>query len=351
MAESIKNSKKKNTVLLHLLFLTVTIILSSAPVFRGCMTNTGESLLWCLRLDRFLPTRLAEPACLAIMFLLRICLVLCAYLFFTILVKMIGGDLLEIIAGVSIFSFSPYQLYIAYDKVDLTDMLLWILILIFGSISLLIVRAAKDKKAVKIIFFVVVNICVVGAMAVSYLLSHISESLLSFEEKGYVFGEMFTSFFYKDDHPGFGIALFVAVFIWLYYSIINTRISEPEDKTEVKGNKILSIVFFVLAIVFMILASINFPWDSIIRDVPMVGKVILRLEAPTIFFGLSSFCLTVPAVCAIYNLRKSKNEFASRILPTMIIFFGVAIGMFLISQYMYWQYPLEFANINLQIIQ
>ena len=255
-------------------------------------------------------------------------------MFFAILVKMIGRDLTGIITGVSLFSFSPYQIYIAYDKVDFTDMLLWILILIFASISLVIVQAVKDKKTGKIILFASVNICILGAMAVSYLLSHISESTLSFEEKGYAFGEMFTSFFYKDDHPGFGIALFVAVCIFLYYAIIDIRISKTDNRTEIKKNNRLPIVFFVLAIIFMVLASINFPWDSIIRNIPMIGKVILRLESPTIFFGLSSFCFTVPAVYATGNLKKSENEFARKIMPMMIIFFGVAVGMFLIYQYM-----------------
>ena len=96
----------------------------------------------------------------------------------------------------------------------------------------------------------------------------------------------------------------------------------------------------------MMLASVNFPWDSIIRDVPMIGKIILRLEAPTVFFGMSSFCFTIPAVSGLSFARKSENEFTSKILPVLIVFFAVASGMFLISQYMYWQYPLEYAAIN-----
>ncbi len=345
MSENNTDSKKKYTALLHLLFITVTIILSSAPAFRGYVSDTGESLLWCLRIDRFLPIGYVEPACLAIILLLRICIIMTAYLLFSILTKMAGGDLLEIIAGVSLFVFSPYQLYIAYDKVDLTDMLLWILILVFASVSLLIVKAVKDKKIGKIVIFTAVNICVLGGMSLSYLLSHISDSLLSFEEKGYVFGELFTSFFYRDDHPGFGIALFVAVCIWLYYSIINNRRLEIEENiTEDKKKNILPIVLYVFAIIFMIFASANFPWDTIVRDIPSIGKIILSLEAPTIFLGLSSFCFTVPAVYAVCNLRKSKNEFIAKIIPALLIFFSVAVGMFLIYQYMYWQCPLNYAK-------
>ena len=99
---------------------------------------------------------------------------------------------------------------------------------------------------------------------------------------------MFTTFFYAGDHPGYGIALFFAVCIWFYYYVIGIKTKEESEKDndKKKVRDYISIVFVAIALLCMILSSINFPWDSIIRDAPLAGKIITRLEAPTIFFGL-----------------------------------------------------------------
>lgn len=279
MTEKKINDGNKKAIVWTIVIIAIILFLSSAPLYRLHM------------------------AVLA----LKICIVLASFLFFYVYTRKREGNYIDALTGVVLLSFSPYQLYLAFEKSDLTDMFLWILILLFATVTLIIVDSIKEKRIGKSIVYSLINVFILVGMTVFIFLSCISKSALSFTEKGYAFGEIFTSFFYKDDHPGFGIALFLAVALWIYYKSTNIRIREKKD----------DYVFFVLAIVFMILSSVNRRWDS------------------TFFFGLSSFCFSIPAVMGLSNVRKSKNEFASKILPMLILFFAVSVGMFLISQYMY----------------
>ncbi len=346
MSDKATNKERDNKIGLRIFLLATIIIVSIVPVFRGYMANIGESLLWCLRIARVIPIQLAESVCLIAIAILRVGIILTAYLFFSIINRMYNGHWINVFSGVILFGFSPYQLYIAFDKVDLTDMLLWIFILFFSTITILIVTAAREKKTGTILLFSFLEIITIAGMAITYLISYIGESTFSFGSKGYVFGEMFTTFFYADDHPGYGIALFFAVCLWLYYSMVGIKKNDDlgKEKDSKKTHDYISIVFASIALGCMILSSINFPWDSIIRGIPIAGKVITRLEAPTIFFGLSGFCFCVPAVRGLSFARNEENEFVSKILPAMVLFFAVAGGLFLMSDYMYWQYPLEFVN-------
>lgn len=336
MIENKKNNKLKIVIVL------VLSILSLMPLFRGYVGNTGESLLWCLRLSRVLPVNMVEPALIIGIGILRILLVFASFLLFSVLNGKEKDSNLSDIVGVSLFVFSPYQLYIAYDKVDITDMLLWITILLFATAILFGIKAIREKKNIITFLMILLCICLVAVMALTYLLSHISESSLSFEGQGYVFGEMFTSFFYQENHPGFGVALIGSIGVWLYYWIV--EIAKKEEKKESKDNNGIQIVFFVLSIIFLCMASVNFPWDSISREIMFMNKVITRLESPTIFLGLSGFCFTVPAIKGISLISKSDNEFASKVVPVMVSLISVSIGIFLMSEYMYWQSPLGFAN-------
>ncbi len=346
MSDKTTNNKRNNKIGLRIFLLATIIVASVVPVFRGYMANSGESLLWCLRIARVIPVQLVEPVCLIGIAILRAGIILVAYAFFSIINRIHNGYWMNVFSGVILFGFSPYQLYIAYDKVDLTDMLLWIFILLFFLIALLIMNAAREKKTGTIVLFSFLEMITIAGMIITYLISYVGESTLSFGSKGYVFGEMFTTFFYTDDHPGFGIALFFAVCIWIYHSIIGIKKKNDSEneKDSKKTHDYISIVFVSIALACLILSSINFPWDSIIRDIPIAGKIINRLEAPTIFFGLSGFCFCIPAVRGLSIARKGENEFVSKILPVIVIFLAVAGGLFLMSDYMYWQYPLGFVN-------
>ncbi len=347
MLDKVNGVRKNNKIGLSILLLSGIAFLSIVPVLRGYVANTGESLLWCLRIARFLPAQYVEKACLIILMILRIGITLSAYLFFYILNSIYDGHWINVFRGLVLFVFCPYQLYIAYDKVDLTDMLLWILVLLFSSVALLFVKNAKIMKTGSIVLLSIVELILFMGMSVTYLVSHVNESTLSFGSKGYAFGEMFTSFFYSDNHPGYGIALFFTICLWIYYSLIETGKKEnanDDEKDKRRKRDYLSLVFALIAVLFMVLSSINFPWDSIIRDVPIAGKFIMRLEAPTIFFGLSGFCFCVPAVKGMANAGKTENELVATILTSIILFLAVSIGLFLMSDYMYWQCPLEFAG-------
>ena len=331
-----KEFKKKYTIVIQIAVLITIVLLSSLPVFRGRMYDTGESLLWCFRMARLLPTALVEPICLAAIIILRVLLVVVSYLFFYVL-NCEEGDFFDTISGVILISFCPYQLYVAFEKTDITDMILWILIILFASVTLLIVKAAKDKKTVRIIAFVSLDVVILCGMVMSYLLSHVSEAELSFKERGYVFGSMCTSFFYQEDHPGFGIALIFAILLWVYYRAVGFQ-------KKSKGN--VETVFLILAFSFMFLSSIYFPWNVLLRYIPLLGKVIYKLEAPTIFLGLSSFCFSVPAARGLSYSRKSKNEYVSKVIYFLILFLAISIGVFINYQYILWQHPLGFEIIN-----
>lgn len=328
-----KQIENKKTGLIIFLIIT-TAVLANIPVFRGYMADTGESLLWCMRLARVLPVKLVEPVCLFAIFLLRTGIVLASYLFFFVLNRCQKGPWTNALIGMVFFVFSPYQIYITFDKTDLTDMVLWIFILLFATSTVIFIELIKSKKMGIALLFIVVDILLIASMGVSYLVSHVSESVLSFGAKGYVFGELFTSFFYLADHPGLGIALLLAVCLWIYYSVRKTKREAGKD--------FVSAFFVSISVICLILALVNFPWDSIVRDIPLLGKIILRLESPTIFLGIASFGLCIPSVKGIEYASEGKDEYISKILPVMIMFLAVTVGMYLMSNLMYWQYPLEF---------
>ena len=336
--ELAKTDKREKFILIILLVLIA--LLSIVPIFKGYITDSGEALLWSLRIKKILPDGIADATFLIVMAILKILLVISAYLFFkTYFGK--SGYIIHLI-GTALFIFSPYQVYIAYDKYDFTDVALWICILWFAvSLSLLITCIKTKKNAAKALLSAALCVFMLAGMAVTYLVSYVSMSALSFEGRGYVLGELFTSFFYMENHPGLGISIIAAVVLWICISLFGPA---NEKNIVFKAEK-RDLIFFIAGILFAFLSLVVFPWDIIIREIPILGKIIIRLEEPTIFAGLAGFCFCIPATKGLEYTGKSEHTFINKIVPTVIVFMAVLVGMYLMSEGMYWQSPLDISGI------
>lgn len=327
---------KKNKILLNICSISMITLIAVIPIFRGYIANTGESLLWCLRFSKIFSIEYAENICCFAVMILRIGIVLASYFFYRELTND-SEDYFCPIFGMAMLLFSPYQLYIAYDKVDLSDMLLWIIIILFSTLLHVITRYFKKRKIPVAVLIIVIEGILLIMVGLTYSVSFSTGGQLSFETKGYVFGELFTSFFYQQDHPGLGISLLFSIGVWLYYIF-------SVQKSDVRLREKETIGYFIIGIIFLSMSLVDFPWDVLTRNYTLMEKLINKIESPTIFLGLASFCLSVPAVKGIKYARESKKEYISNLIPGMLIFCSFAVGLFIISEYMYWQYPLNFVN-------
>ena len=324
-----EENKKKNKIITILLMLAL-VFMAVVPMFRSYVPDSGESLFWSGRIIKILSNRnfmMYKPLFILSGSFLRIGIVLSALLFFKTIHKDIENSAL---IGTALFIFSPYQMFIAFDKYDFADMLLWIFILIFMTVLTLIIRS---KSVGTKIILILPEILIVLFMVLALVLSYTPESALSFEGKGYVIGELFTSFFYMEGHPGLGIVLVISMMIWIAMLILKSN-----------SCKFIS-AFAIIGAVSLVLSLQIFPWDVIGRILPFMTKIFNLIESPTIFLGIGTLCFSVVSVKVINELKKSKNEFVNTILPILLIVTAVALGLFLSGFYMFNQSPLEIHSI------
>lgn len=179
---------------------------------------------------------------------------------------------------------------------------------------------------------------VLSAPAVIYLMRYLIKGgmqvwdlpLGSIVRNGYAPGLFLTSWAYRSDMPGLGMALTgsLVLLIWMYWIGHNGK-----TERHVKG--------LLVSAGLLTLASLKyFPWDYVQR----LGTPFLRfvglLETPGLFWCLANMLFTIPAAWAVGQARKKQEELWKWVVPAILMIAALAAALYLCNSLTYVRLPL-----------
>jgi hypothetical protein len=260
---------------------------------------------------------------------------------------------------VLLYMTCPYRIYLCYDSLDMGQAVVWMLMPLYGwmilkifsdtdafveniitagivlsvigyvdVISLIIiswitVTVAIYSKNVKIFLSVPAAwiFCAPETVKIAaYLFTGkydyvVDIQINSIMNSGYRLTEYFTSYAWRNGHPGMGMGMLICllVMLWLWY--VKGR------KTENKAVKYFSFFAFLCAV----MAFYRFPWDVIERLGAWSLKLISMIGTPAVFAGISYAALSVTGAYAIHSFEECEGEKAAYALKVIIL--TVCLGL------------------------
>lgn len=287
-----------------------------------------------------------------------------------------------VLFGVLLYMTCPYRLYICYDRADLAQAVVWLLIpllvwgvlekekisgstqsalslpgvipLVVSSAALagigyasgimliiaagLIILAALSGRSLRLLIPAAVGTLLYlpgGIRLLQYLLHGITEienmPLAPISGKGYYFGQFFSSFAYQEGMPGLGLGLLMALFLLLWFLFCNGRAGMSGRCRRVGELGLLLLCF-----------SLHwFPWDVMQR----IGGIFLRTVAlfgtPGIFFGLACIALSVPGAFAVEKAGKETNGCIRAGVPVILFTAAIGLAVYLCNTLTFSRMPLD----------
>lgn len=263
---------------------------------------------------------------------------------------------------VLLYMTCPYRIYLCYDSFDMGQAVVWMLIPLYGwmilkifsdtgtcakniinilaagvvlsaigyvdVISLIIISGITVtvliySKNVKIflpvpaawIFYVPGTVKIADYLFTGKYDDAVDIQIRSIMNSGYRLTEYFTSYVWREGHPGMGMGILICllVMLWLWY--VRGR------KTENKSVK----YFAFLALLCAIMAFYRFPWDFVERLGNWSLKLVSMIGTPAVFAGISYAALSVTGADAIHGFEESGEKRAAYVLKVIIL--TVCLGL------------------------
>ncbi len=202
---------------------------------------------------------------------------------------------LPVFFGVLLYMTCPWRIFVCYDRADLPLAGAFMLLpFLTGGIVAVVIRR---KFFAGLLAFLIAAAGIMGFM----------RPFSSFPGSGYRPGEFFTTFAYREGHPGLGLGLIVCLLcaLWLKY------VSGEWEKSAI------CLCFAVLSLVCMAGA--------------------LRYS---LFLGLASLFFCVPGAFAMSRITKQKNRAAGAGIPVFVFFLCIMQNVYLCNMLVYVRKPL-----------
>lgn len=126
---------------------------------------------------------------------------------------------------------------------------------------------------------------------------------------GYVLGEFFCIFMYRDGHPGMGPGLLLSLLAAVWLRFVKAR---KQERGECR-------FFGVLAVILLFMSLRCFPWEYVQRLGEWSLKLVSLYETPAVFFGLAQMCLCVPGAWAMGQIGELEDKSVSAVVRLMVI--------------------------------
>lgn len=255
--------------------------------------------------------------------------------------------------GVLLYMTSPYRIYICYDLADISSAVVWMLLPLYAWAVLGILRGRRKIRDIvvgslvlagigyaEIIYFFVLSavtifavlyfrkvfpVITIGAGGIllgpvlyrlgQYLFQGVYEEIgipiRSIMQNGYRFGQFFSSYAFRDGHPGMGLGMFACLLAGLWVSFV------------AGGGKLLKRekFFMIVSCIFFLLSLRYCPWDLAQRLGIWSLKLVSLINTPAIFAGLSLGGLCIPAAAGVERLTRQENRLSAFLVP-----FGVFLA-------------------------
>lgn len=364
---------------LYTALLVVILVAASVPVFCGYVMEGGMAEQWVTMLQGLVQSRL-------FLFLRWNGNVrwLWVTLLFLIQVGSLGGAVLlyrytcsgrvDSLCGVLLYMTMPFRIYLCYDKADISQVVIWMILpfylwsilhiiddrrrCLFVPISILLLAALGYVNAV---FFPIVagvtllaglitcnvflSVVALGGfiLAVPGLRHFISFILCgetggglsipyeSIMPRGYAIGELFCFFRYAENRPGIGAGLLFVLFLLAWSSFVyNRSMLQKRD------------VFYLAAGLMLLLCSLHFfPWDLVQRVHPALLRMVASFQTPGLFLHFSCFLLILPCAKTMGRLYRESDRYTGIFLVAALFIICIATTFYQCDTYLFSRQPLS----------
>lgn len=285
---------------------------------------------------------------------------------------------LPVFLGVLLYMTCPYRIYICYDLADFSQAVAWMLLPLY--VWAVLGAAEREKKwsgiaaafilaglgyADTVYFLIVAGVTVLAGLAVRKFWAFVPVAagsalflpglyrlgqylfLDGFREygipvgsimrDGYRLGEFFSSYFFRDGHPGMGLGMFLCLLTGLWMRFVGDSPAWVSEAEAAEGSSLLTNaggrgqnrgrcgIAVMLSVLFTVLSFYYFPWELFQRMGDWSLKLISLIRTPAVFWGLACFCLCVPAAYWVTQISRKGNKLIAFAVPVIVT--AVCIGI------------------------
>lgn len=401
----------KNKNRLYAVLLAVTFITACLPVFCGYILTGGMAEQWVVMLRElsqakfslyvdlgtasgngfsqlalssdlfyFIPAMLlrwsgnVQQIWVMFLFLIQVCSLGGAALLYRYVSPGRTGSL----CGILLYMTMPFRIYLCYDRADISQALVWMLLpfylwsvlhvinggkrYLFVPVSIAILAATAYANAA--LFPIIAGLTLLagliarniflpvtalggtllampgmeryikflfdgnvgGVLSVSYDISF--DSIMT---RGYAVGELFSFFKYAQDKPGMGVGLLFVLFLLVWGKFVHNRsVLQRKD------------IFYLAAGLLLILCSLrHFPWDLVQRVHPALLKMVACFWTPGVFAHFGCFLLTLPCAGIMESLYRDKERDTGVFLAAVLYIMCIAMTFYQCNTYVFSRLPLS----------
>lgn len=275
--------------------------------------------------------------------------------------------------GMLLYMVCPYRIYVCYDLANLSQAVAWMLLplylwALFGVI--------KGEKRGRELLYAGVVLAGIGYADASFLVILLGLTVLagifvrrggvfpalavgclffapgwyrlvqylflgafremeaverSIMQYGYRLGHYFSTYAFRDGHPGMGLGMGVCLLagIWLWF-VENKRDRHRVDQ-----------VFIGLAVLLTCLSFYRFPWDLVQRLGGWALRLVSLIGTPAVFWGMAQFVFCVPGARSAGRIGRHEERWAAEVVPVLILLACVAVCVYQCNMLTYSRMPLE----------
>lgn len=281
---------------------------------------------------------------------------------------------LPVFFGTLLYMTCPYRIFICYDLADLVQAAAWMLLPLY---TWAVFRAFAEKGTWKQIILAGVILAGVGYADIVFFITFFGVTLLlsvftknfrglpclivgvilgfpglfrliiyifgkgfheldsilqSIMQKGYHPGQFFSSYYWRDNHPGMGLGMLICLLVVWWMRFV---------KGEKRGDK-KSRLFSGMSVFLIVLSMAYFPWDFVQRVGNWSLRLVSLIDTPAVFWGMAYFGLCVPAAEGMYRLEKTDNKILSFAVPLIVLLACVWVCIYQCNMLTYTRPPVIF---------
>lgn len=276
--------------------------------------------------------------------------------------------------GVVLYMTCPYRIYVCYDWANLSGATAWMLMPLYGwavaglirrkrswrdlsvaalalagisyadvihfvclaGITLLVVLCSK--KVLPLLPLLVAAMLAVPGLyrLIRYLFAdgfpEGTQNLRTIMQDGYRFGQFFSSYSFRDEHPGLGLGVLICLTagLWLWFVKGGEKAKRCEH------------LFTGIAFLWLLFSLRYFPWDLIQRLGVWSLKLISIVGTPAVFAGLGYAALCVPAAGAAGRISRYENRLIAGAVALIILITSIGLCVYQCNMLTYTRAPMVF---------
>lgn len=288
-------------------------------------------------------------------------------------------DRIPVFFGTLLYMTCPYRIFICYDLADLMQAAAWMLLPFYAWAAVRVFSEKGNWKRIlcmgavlagvgyaDTIFFITFfgitllmsifmkNLRGIAGLALGGILglpglhrlgvyvfgkgfSELDVMLQTIMPKGYYFGQFFSSYYWRDNHPGMGLGMLIGLLTALWVWFVKTDAGPDREKCNRKCR-----VFAGLSVFLAVLSLVYFPWDFVQRVGDWSLRLVSLIDTPAIFGGMAYFSLCVPAAWGTSQLKKSDNKVISFAVPLLVLLACVWVCIYQCNMLTYTRQPMTF---------